>query len=230
MKNIPEIDSTRIGLFGSSQAGYVMPIAVSRCKDISFMIGSSLTGESSIEQWNYLIEKQMICEGYSEEKAKQNAEMFNILRCTPDKSEFDKAAGYFERNPMIIKSIGYDSSFSQNLKDRWPHEIDENDESHFNPITLVYGFNIPVFLVYGENDTQIDPYQAMTAYKKALSHSETKLYKIKMLKDCDHNMSLTNSGCLTEISELIRAGNYRYSPEYFEVIKEWINLVMTSNE
>lgn len=146
---LPIIDSTKIGLFGSSQAGYIMPIAATKSEKISFIIGSSLPGENSIDQWNYLIQKQMLCEGYSEEKARMNIEMFRLLRCTENKDQFDEALNYFSTNPMIIKSVGYDSTFAEQAKTWWPRKIDSTHQSYFNPVSLIEKLRIPIFLFLG---------------------------------------------------------------------------------
>ncbi len=226
LKKHPQINPKQIGLLGSSQAGYIMPLVTTKTKDVSFIMGSSCPGENSIEQWNYLIEKQMICEGYSEAVAKKNVEMFSALRTTADKQKFDEAINYFEENPMIIKSVNYDSGFVSKARKWWPREIDLNDESHFNPITIIEKIKIPIFMVYGENDTQIDPHQAYDSYMKALKKADNPFYKIEMLPGVDHNMSITTTGCLKEITELNKAGTYKYSPRYFEIIRSWIRMVI----
>ena len=71
----------------------------------------------------------------------------------------------------------------------------------------------------------IDPLPAISAYMKALSGPGRKLYGIKVVKDCDHNMCINETGCLNEISERNKSGNYHYFPEYFKTIKEWIELL-----
>jgi uncharacterized protein len=226
LKKHPQINPKQIGLFGSSQAGYLMPLVTTKTKEIAFIMGSSCPGENSIEQWNYLIEKQMLCEGYSEVAAKKNVEMFSLLRTTSDYTKFNDAIRYFEKNPMIVKSVNYDSSFVNKARGWWPRKIDENDESHFNPITVIEKTTIPVFMVYGENDTQIDPHQAYDSYSKALKKSGNPFYKLEMLPGVDHNMSITETGCLKEITALNKAGTYKYSPRYFEIIKNWIKLIL----
>jgi uncharacterized protein len=228
LKQHSKIDEKMIGLFGSSQAGYIMPLAISKCKDIKFMLGSSCPGENSIDQWNYLIGKQMMCEGYSEKKSKEYVMMFNTLRCTNEKKKFDEALSFFEKKPMLIRSVNYDSSFASKARSWWPREINENDESHFNPITLIEKLKIPVFMVYGEKDTQINPFQAIGAYEQALKKAGNKFYRLKMLKDTDHNMSITTSGCLQEIQDRNKSNNYNYTPEYFTTVKEWIKEILLS--
>lgn len=221
LKIHPMIDSSKLGLFGSSQAGYIMPKVISMCPDITFMIGSSCPGESSIEQWNYLLEHQLLCEGVPSERARKNVEMFTRLRSASNKKEVDQAIEYFDRFPMVIKSLGYDSSFSQRARTWWPRENDLNDESHFNPITLIEKTTVALFLVYGANDKQIDPRQAISAYKAACDRSGNKRLKIVMLPNSDHNMSLSG-GCLKEIEALNRRNEYRLDPEYLETIQRWI--------
>lgn len=222
LKKLPFINSKRIGLFGSSQAGYIMPLAVSKCKDISFIIGSSCPGENSVDQWNYLLEKQMLCEGYSIERASKNIEMFSVLRETTDKKKFDAAVDYFKKNPMIVKSLNYDSTFSEKAKKWWSDNRTKTGESYFNPIELIKKIKILIFMVYGNFDTQIDPIQAIEAYKKALHEAGNKYYRIKMLQGVDHNMFLTNTGCLKEISERGRSNNYSISSAYLDTITEWL--------
>ncbi len=221
LKNYPGIAARRIGLFGSSQAGYIMPLAISKCPDIAFMIGSSCPGENSIEQWAYLITCQMVCEGISPETAVRNAAMFTTVRCTTDKEKFDEGIEYFDRHPMIIRSVGYDSTFSRMARAWWPRHIDSTDESHFDPTVLAQRFTIPMFLAYGAQDKQIDPRQAMAAYQAAWRASGNARCWIVMLKDSDHNMSLS-SGCLNEIASLNRSHGYQLDPEYLSVIAGWI--------
>lgn len=222
---LPNIDSTKIGLFGSSQAGYIMPISAKRTEKISFIIGSSLPGENSIDQWNYLIEKQMICEGYTEKIAKKNIEMFGLLRCSENKTDFDKALKYFRTNPMIIKSVGYDSTLVDRAINWWPRTIDSTHQSYFNPISVVEKLSIPIFLIFGDKDTQIDPFQAIDAYTAAFSRSGNKKSKIILLKNTDHNMSINESGCLSEIGRLQKERKYNFNKDYLTTINTWIKIL-----
>ena len=48
MKSRPDIDPTRIGVWGISQAGYVIPIALTQTKDVAFVICVSCPGESGM--------------------------------------------------------------------------------------------------------------------------------------------------------------------------------------
>ena len=220
----PAIDSGRIGLFGSSQAGYIMPIAITRSDGIAFMIGSSCPAENSIEQWNYLLEQQLLCRRVPPEKAGEMAGMFALLRSTPDSVQFARAIGYFDRNPMIVPSLGYDSSFSRKARTWWPRTIDSADESHFDPMTLVEKIAIPIYMAYGGRDTQIDPFQGMEGYRAACRRGGNQSPRTVLLPESDHNMHVSG-GCLDEMASLRNRGVYRVDPEYLRTLRGWVGEV-----
>ena len=71
VKNHPRIDAARIGVWGISQAGYVIPLALQKTEDISFMILVGVAGQNGIEQTAFFVSQQIQCEGYSQEEAKE---------------------------------------------------------------------------------------------------------------------------------------------------------------
>ena len=76
MKARPDIDPQRIGLWGISQGGYVMPLALSQTKDIAFMICVSCAGVSGDDQLAFQRISQAICDGVPAEK---DAELRSLL-------------------------------------------------------------------------------------------------------------------------------------------------------
>jgi alpha/beta superfamily hydrolase len=69
LKNHDAVDHDAIGLYGSSQASYVMAVALSRTEDIDFMIAWSCPMQNSIEQSAYLVRNYVLCDGGSDEEA-----------------------------------------------------------------------------------------------------------------------------------------------------------------
>ena len=61
----------RIGVWGISQAGYVIPLALQKTKDISFMIMVGCPGENGIHQTAYLLKRQLQFEGLSEKETNE---------------------------------------------------------------------------------------------------------------------------------------------------------------
>jgi hypothetical protein len=65
----PSLDATRIGLWGISQAGWIMPQVLDETEGVAFMIVVSGGGEDGIEQMAYQVGQKVLCEGGSEEEA-----------------------------------------------------------------------------------------------------------------------------------------------------------------
>ena len=85
IKSHPRIYPNRIGVWGISQAGYVIPMAYPKTRDISFMILVGCPGEDGIHQTAYLIRRQLEFEGLSKEEAKANEEADKEAREKVDK-------------------------------------------------------------------------------------------------------------------------------------------------
>ena len=65
----PQIDETNIGVWGVSQAGWVIPLALELTDKIAFMIVVGGGGEDSIEQMAYQVGQKVICDGGTTEQA-----------------------------------------------------------------------------------------------------------------------------------------------------------------
>ncbi len=91
MKTRPDIDPTRIGVWGVSQAGYVIPIALTQTKDIAFVICVSCPGESGIDQTGYQAMAFGLCEDMPKEKL---AERDRLLKEMDQNRSYETYAGY----------------------------------------------------------------------------------------------------------------------------------------
>ena len=76
MKARPDIDPRQIGLWGVSQAGYVMPRIFSESKDIAFLICESCAGMSGVDQMAFQVTALALC---SDVPAQQAAEEERLL-------------------------------------------------------------------------------------------------------------------------------------------------------
>ena len=214
LKKHPAVNPERIGLWGISQAGYVMPKAVSASKDIAFMIAISCPAMDSVDQSAYLVEKQILCDGYDEAEAKKARRYFRQRARAETYREYLEAAEYLDKNPFI-QSIGWGGIRSE---DRFSPRLPSN-EGFFNPITLIEKITVPVLAVFGEKDTQIDPFQGAEAYEKALKKAGNRFYRVKLFPEVDHGIIIAETGCMKE-----QRGRYRasYAPGYIKLMQNWL--------
>jgi len=218
LKNHPAIDPKRIGIWGISQAGWVMPKAITKTIDIAFMIAISCAGIDGVEQSAYLVEQQIICNGYSEAEAKRARRYYRQRAHAKTYAEYLEAAEYLNKNP-VVSSMKWGGIITE---DRFTPKTPSN-EGFFNPIPLIEKMTIPILAIFGEKDTQVDPVQASEAYKKALKKGGHPLNHVEVFPYADHNIMLAETGCIKEQRDRWRLRNSRgYAPGYIDLMQNWL--------
>ena len=159
MKTHADIDPGQIGLWGASQAAYVMPRALAQSKDIAFMICVSCPGMAGVDQMAYLIASQGTCAGVPEEKSDQLRSLLPELERVRTYSTYDEYLQYRE----VLADL---TAIGSNPSDGYRPEImpegawlanDPDNENWWNPMEVIEQGTIPVLAFFGEKDTQVDP-------------------------------------------------------------------------
>jgi Tol biopolymer transport system component/predicted esterase len=212
------VDTERIGVWGISQGGYVMPLATTLTDDIAFMIVVSGPAMDSYDQGAFLVGQLVWCAGYPQEDARTIQEQV---------SAGDKALTYQEyidnmvplsENPIIIE-MGF--PFRVRSEDEWEPE-DRSRYGFFNPIDVIEKTTIPVLVFFGEEDRQVDPFQGAAAYQEALQIAGNQHFHVELIPDVDHNLVLSETGCLSERDRRPRADWLNYASVYLDLMEEWL--------
>ncbi len=219
IKKHPSIDPKLIGLWGISQAGWVMPKAIANSDDIAFMIAVSCAGTDGIEQSAYLVEQQILCEGYSEAEAKKARQYYRQRAHAKTYQEYLEAAEFLNQNPVVTTFLNWGKVLP---KDQFTPRSSSN-EGFFNPMALIEKMTIPVLAIFGEKDTQVDPFQAADAYEKALKKAGNPLNKVKLLSEADHSIILSETGCMKEQRKRWRSSSsHIFAPGFIELMQNWL--------
>ncbi|KGE16352.1 alpha/beta hydrolase family protein [Paenibacillus wynnii] len=167
--SLPMIDDTRIGLWGASQAGWVIPKIVREEQDIAFSILVS-PAINWISQGKYNTKKQMEHEGYSEQEIKEeehyNEQVLNILR---EQSSYTDYLKMTHKGDIIPK-------------DRWEF-ISKNFQS--DATAELTFFKSPVHLVLGGQDIHVDVKDTELIYRQQIP---SYLLSVSLLPNADHSM------------------------------------------
>jgi pimeloyl-ACP methyl ester carboxylesterase len=206
----PDIDTDRIGMWGISQAGYVMPRVLERSDDVAFMIAVSCPGEPGVEQGAYLVTAQVRCAGgLSDRDARTKYEDYvwykTALRQYPAFLALERQGVFVGVQP----------------EERW-HEPNLAGDYFWDPMAAVARSTIPILAVFGELDTQADPIQGVEAYRAALERAGNPLSRVALIPGTDHNILLSETGCIAERDHRSRAGWRNYPEEYLDLIEEWL--------
>jgi pimeloyl-ACP methyl ester carboxylesterase len=111
-------------------------------------------------------------------------------------------------------------------EDRW-HEPNLAGDYFRDPMVAVARADIPVLAVFGARDTQADPIQGVAAYRAALAGGHP-LSRVELIPGTDHNVLLSETGCIAERDRRSHAGWRNYPEQYLSLIEKWLTLVRTS--
>jgi pimeloyl-ACP methyl ester carboxylesterase len=221
IKKYPDIDAEWIGLWGISQAGYIMPIVLSKSKDVAFMIAVSCPGTAGVDQGAYLVAAQASCAGLPKEDFKQVKELLSAVERARTYEEYVGYKKKLAAFPALasIKELGFNTRIRP--REEW-HADDLNGDYYWNPIEVIEKTTIPVLAFFGGKDTQVDPVQGAQAYREALELAGNKNFRVELIPGVDHNLIISETGSLEERSRRSRKGWQNYAPQYLDILEEWL--------
>ncbi len=222
IKQHPDIDVSRIGLWGISQAGYVMPRVLERSEDIAFMIAVSCPGAAGVDQGSFLVTAQAVCAGLPEEDADRVEYLISKASWAQSYDEYVRYKSQLADYPALtaIAQLGFRIEVAP--EDGW-HADDLAGEYFWDPITVIERTTIPVLAFFGGNDTQIDPIQGAEAYQSALERAGNANFRVEIIPGTDHNIIVSETGCLEERRYRPRREWTNYAPQYLDILEEWLD-------
>jgi len=209
----PTIDPARIGLWGISQAGWVMPLALERTDNVAFMIVVSGGAEASSEQMAYQLGQKVACAGGSAEQAALVERYWAQSSNAASYDEYREAMEILVEIPRFQDHTGITLRIAE--QDDWKPYPRDTDR-FVDPLDVIGHTTIPVLAFFGELDKNIDPVQGAEAYEAALQEAGNQDYSIVAIPGMAHTLVPAETGCLNEPwgSEL--------APEYLETLEAWL--------
>jgi pimeloyl-ACP methyl ester carboxylesterase len=221
IKKNPSLDLEKIGLWGISQAGYVMPVVLSKSNDITFMIAVSCPGEAGVEQGAFLVSRQAVCAGLPEKDAKEVENLLSMVEKARTYEEYVRIKKQLATYPALASLTKLGLRMSIRPREEW-HVDDLEGKYYWNPMEIIEKTTIPVLAFFGEKDTQADPIQGVEAYQEALKRAGNPHYRVELIPGVDHNLILSDTGCIEERNRRSREGWQNYSPFYLDILEEWL--------
>jgi pimeloyl-ACP methyl ester carboxylesterase len=223
LQNRDDIDPKQIGLWGVSQAGWVMTTATSMSKDIAFIITISAGGGgyTPAQQNNYNVATEMQAEGFSPDEITEvitaNDQLYDVIRAGEggDGSKLDGA---------LRKALGHNAK----LKDWLPPLSSEIDwkkrdqwflalEIDLNPVPLWEKFEGPVLGMFGELDSSTPVQQVVPILGSVLASRKNTDYAIKVFPKANHNIMEAETGSDSELPRL-----KRLAPGFMDTMTDWL--------
>jgi pimeloyl-ACP methyl ester carboxylesterase len=210
-----DIDPQRIGLSGSSQAGWVVMLVTTRVPDLRLIQVQSGSPSIGVEEQERLrLVLQMRAEGYSQ------AEIDRALQIRGMMDAYAKTGqGYEELKAAYepIEKTYWASEFIGGLPGPdapdWPWL---RTVFRYNLIPQLERYAGSMQFLFGQHDTPTPVAVAVPKLKTALEHGATRDWMIEIVPDATHNHYVGRNGGDREFP-----GLSRFVPGHFDRVVEW---------
>jgi pimeloyl-ACP methyl ester carboxylesterase len=222
LKARPDIDPQQIGMWGISQAGYVMPWVLSTSQDVAFLIAVSCPGEAGFRQGSYLVAAQAACAGLPAKDVERVKSLIGAASVAQTYEEYVRTKAPLAEYPALeaIGELGFRVGVAP--EEEWHADDLDGVYYAFDPMEIIEGTTIPVLAFFGEKDTQADPIQGAEAYRVALARAGNPNSQVELIPGADHNLILSETGCLAERNRRPRSEWTNYAPAYLDTLEAWL--------
>jgi uncharacterized protein len=217
LKTLDIIDNSKIGFWGISQAGWVIPEVAEKSMP-AFVVTVSSPVSTAFDQELYRVASEMKAEGFA-------------------KSDIKKAILYNRKLLKLIQENKPYESFLALQKETenaiWANNVIRGEEMVYNYLSIVFKkdnvpdlthFNCPILAIWGENDLVVPPKKSFEKYKKELKGNRNSVLKI--IPNADHTLTLNITGKRSET--IARREQYKNNPKeifatgYISLMSDWL--------
>lgn len=185
-----DIDMSRVGAFGISQANWIMPIAVQLSDDIAYIVSVS-GAQVSVEEegyFDFMVKLKDL--GFSEDDRSKALELIKLDNHVTRTGEgFEALMEYrkaHRREPWLRATAmpiappdAVDRAFYRRIIDH-------------DPIPILNDLDIPILFLYGEDDKSVDAPRSV-AILEAIKKAKSKDHTIHVFPDADHGVRVAAS-------------------------------------
>ena len=214
-----DIRPRAIGLWGSSQAGWVIAKATSLSKQIAFLISVSAAGSgyTVAQQELYNVETEMRAGSFSQAEIDEvlatRRLLFKFVR-TGKAGEYGAAIQRARQNSRIKDWLTpQPEEIDLKKRDQWFLALDID----FDPVPLWARYEGPVLQIFGELDASTPVRQVVPIIAKALASRKNTDFAIKVFPKAHHLILEAETGSDSELERL-----KRYVPGYFDLMTAWL--------
>jgi len=216
LKTQDGIDSTRIGLWGVSQAGWVETSAASQSPDVGFLIVISGGGASPRESELFSYENAFDDAGLTSEQKTQARGLvkayFDYLATGEDRASLAKQLEGLKSTPDDPLS-----ALAGRLDQILPSEDNRSNWSWvatWNPMPFMAKIHCPVLLMFGDHDTEHPTELAVRRWREGLAQAEDARATIMVFPGAGHGIRMGH--------HRVSSGRAPFADGYSEAMLGWL--------
>jgi hypothetical protein len=209
-----DIDASRIGLLGVSQAGWIMPLAAVRARELAFLISVSGAGVPPAETTIDQAQNEMAAGGM---KPQTVAEIVGLMklqyRFARTGEGWDE---YAAARASLATRMGQPPPAFPGTRDH-PLWQSMRLTYFYEPAPALRQLRTPVLAIFGERDNNILAEKNRAAWDAALKAGGHPDYTLRVLPGANHYQWEAKAGNNAEMKTLDR-----FVPDYFTTIEQWL--------
>jgi pimeloyl-ACP methyl ester carboxylesterase len=214
LKTRSDIDSRQIGLLGVSQAGWIMPLAAIRAKDIAFLISVSGAGIPAAETTIDQARNEMTARGMRPQTVEQ---IIGLMRL---QYNFARTGQGWDEYAAARQKLG---ARLGSPPETFPGTPDHPNWQFirrlyfYDPAPTLRQMQVPTLALFGELDNNIMAVKNKAAWEAALKSGGNRDYTLRLLPKANHLQLEAKVGSNAEMTSL-----RRFVPAYFRTIEDWL--------
>ena len=214
LKGRKDVDGQQIGLMGVSQAGWVMPIAAVRARDIAFVISVSGAGLTPAETTFDQAQGDMAAAGM---KPPAIAQIVEVMKAQYEFARTGKSWDqYAALRARLAERIGTPPpSFPATPDDQYWQFIRRT--FFHDPAPTLRALQAPTLAIFGELDHNIVADKNSAAWDAALKAGGNRDYTLRTLPNATHLQLEGARGSRNELKSM-----RRFVPDYFMTVETWL--------
>jgi pimeloyl-ACP methyl ester carboxylesterase len=214
LKTRPDIDRAQIGLLGISQAGWIMPLACLRAKEIAFLVSISGAGVPAAETTIDQAQNEMTMTGMARPAVD---EIIGLMKLQYEFARTGKGWDeYAATRAKIIARMGPPPDTMPGTPDH-PYWQFIRRLYFYDPAPTLRQLQVPTLALWGELDNNILAVKNKAAWEAALKAAGNKDYTLRILPKANHGQFEANIGSNAETPSL-----RRFVPSYMTTIRDWL--------
>ncbi len=198
----PAVDHRAIGLYGVSQAGWIMPMVAQLTPDLAFIISISGPSVTTQEQEAYRIEAQLRADHFTEEA------IHSALAVYHRRIEMIRQGATIAQI-ILMQNKAKNEPWFPSLVFTAQKELEFFVANYaFDPAPFLRQVRCPFLGIWGGRDTYVPVEQSVRITRQALEVAGNQRFELKIFAEADHGMRLAESE--------------EFVPGYLEAMTEWL--------
>lgn len=222
----------QIGLWGTSRAGWIAPLALAQDPALDFWV--SVSGVDDKESFGYMLVSNWRLAGYDESTIERLLSQWfrgnEIVLGSGSYTEFATATSEYYADPLVQFISGGNGMISEEMFESW-RTLWKGLSPKIDPETglvvyvddfpaLLRGLDVPVLAIFGEKDTSVDWRATRALYEKTIGQNSEASLTIRTFADGNHNLHVSETGGFREMMEILKAP--QMVSGYYEALLSWL--------